>query len=254
MPLARSLQPQHPSKLMHEGPSYAYKGKLAPKPGSLQRGQSDNYQSLRPEAVNSNLLRGSSADLSEFIWPKDHRPSVPHNDFERAQELPTVDLAGLQPGKSERERARIAKHLVKTLSDWGFAQVINHGVPTDVTAKMQSQARKFFDLPLEQKERGVASSTSKHEGFGYGVESGFYYAGKPWIDRFQCRWSPVCEIREPVEKVFSSDDAEEFRYLNITTLQSSSSSIAMHFSLLYFSSPPLPFSCSHIVLNPRTFD
>lgn len=240
---------------MHEGPSYAYKGKLAPKPGSLQRGQSDNYQSLRPEAVNSNLLRGSSADLSEFIWPKDHRPSVPHNDFERAQELPTVDLAGLQPGKSERERARIAKHLVKTLSDWGFAQVINHGVPTDVTAKMQSQARKFFDLPLEQKERGVASSTSKHEGFGYGVESGFYYAGKPWIDRFQCRWSPVCEIREPVEKVFSSEDAEEFRYLNITTLQkSSSTSIAMHFSLLYISSPPLPFSCSHIVLNPRTFD
>jgi gibberellin 20-oxidase len=208
MPLARPLNPSHQKSLslMHDAP----KQLLAPGRAPLQRGQSDNYAGLRPEAVKSNLLRGASADLSEFIWPKDQWPSVLHNDFEMAKELPTVDLSGLRKDDAEL-RAQTAASLVKTFSDWGFVQVTNHGVPTEVVEKMQEQARKFFDLPLEQKEKGVVTSSSKHEGFGYGVESGFYYAGKPWIDRFQCRWSPVCEIREPVEKVFSPSDAEEFR-------------------------------------------
>ena len=204
MPIARPHNPLHQKSLplMHDERKAVT--------GPLQRGQSDNYSALRPEAVKSNLLRGASADLSEFIWPKDQWPSVPHNNFEAAQELPTVDLQDLQRGNAEL-RAQTAASLEKTFSKWGFVQVVNHGVPTAVIEKMQEQARKFFDLPLEQKEKGVASTSSKHEGFGYGVESGFYYAGKPWIDRFQCRWSPVCEIREPVEKVFSPSDAEEFR-------------------------------------------
>lgn len=209
MPAARRpLNPLHEKSLslMHNGP----KQYLAPAHGPLQRGQSDNYSGLRPEAVKSNLLRGASADLSEFIWPQDQRPSVLHNDFEMAEELPSVDLAVLQRSDAEL-RAQTAAVLVKTFSEWGFVQVVNHGVPMEVIEKMQEQARMFFELPLERKEKGVVPSTSKHEGFGYGVESGFYYAGKPWIDRFQCRWSPVCEIREPVEKVFSPSDAEEFR-------------------------------------------
>jgi len=125
-----------------------------------------------------------------------------------------VDLSALPRGDATA-RAKTAEGLVKAFSEWGFVQVIGHGVSTEVIEKMQAQARKFFDLPLEQKEKGVAKSSSKHEGFGYGVESGFFYAGKPWIDRFQCRWSPVCEIREPVEKVFTPSEAEEFRYFNL---------------------------------------
>lgn len=185
---------------------------------TLQRGQSENFSTLRPEAVKSNLLRGASVDLSEFIWPEDQWPSVPHNDFQLAQELPTVDLSALllRDVNVEAARAQTADLLVKTFSEWGFVQVVNHGVPTAVIEKMQEQARKFFDMPLEQKEKAVISSSNKHEGFGYGVESGFFYAGKPWIDRFQCRWSPVCEIREPVEKVFTPSEAEEFRYQSLS--------------------------------------
>ncbi|KAG0616229.1 hypothetical protein M758_5G100000 [Ceratodon purpureus] len=213
MPVAKALHPSHHQSLMHEaGPNNHYRtAPSAPqRNGALLRGQSDNYTGLRPEAKKSNLLRGASADLSEFIWPKDQWPSVPHNDFHMAQELPTVDLSGLQ-SNDPLELEKIAQLLVKTFSNWGFVQVINHGVPTEVIDRMQNEARKFFDLPLEQKEKGVAPTSSKYEGFGYGVESGFFYAGKPWIDRFQCRWSPVCEIREPVEKVFTeTSDAELF--------------------------------------------
>uniref|UniRef100_A0A7I4DVU2 Fe2OG dioxygenase domain-containing protein n=1 Tax=Physcomitrium patens TaxID=3218 RepID=A0A7I4DVU2_PHYPA len=178
-------------------------------PSTLARGLSDNYSGLRPEVVKSKLLRGATSGLSEFIWPKDQWPSVPHDDFHLAQELPCVDLSDFRTGDAE-QRQKTAEVLAKTFSEWGFVLVTNHGVSAEIIKRMQNQALKFFEMPLEQKEKGVVPSSSKYEGFGYGVESGFYYAGKPWIDRFQCRWSPACEIREPMEKVFCPSDAEEF--------------------------------------------
>ncbi|CAK9233160.1 unnamed protein product [Sphagnum troendelagicum] len=112
-------------------------------------------------------------------------------------ELPILDLCNLHHQSDEHPtssaRDKIARDLVKILSDWGFVQLVNHGVDTQVIQEMQAQAKKFFDLPLEQKEKakvspGSSSSSSSNnknrEGFGYGVESGFYYDGKPWIDRF----------------------------------------------------------------------
>ncbi|CAK9214741.1 unnamed protein product [Sphagnum troendelagicum] len=85
-------------------------------------------------------------------------------------------------------RDKIAKDLAKIFSEWGFVQVVNHGVKTEVIDAMQTQAKKFFDLPLEQKEKAKLTrpgGSSTNEGFGYGVDSGFFYVGRPWIDRFQ---------------------------------------------------------------------
>jgi len=176
------------------------------------------------EVEKSKLLRVASADLEEFIWPQDERPSVPHNDFQGAEGLPLIDMGELQTGITTEEeegapshrRNQIAKDLVKSFSDWGFVQLVNHGVSTHVIQAMQTQAQKFFDLPLEQKEKGklivTPGSTNKNEGFGYGVESGIFYVGRPWIDRFQCRWSPVDSIPDLADNVYSEDahDAQEF--------------------------------------------
>ncbi|CAM6025557.1 unnamed protein product [Sphagnum balticum] len=180
-----------------------------------------------PAAAASSLSKASGlCGGTKFIWPQDERPLVLHNDFQGAEELPILDLCNLHHQSDEHPsscaRDKIARDLVKILSDWGFVQLVNHGVDTQVIQEMQAQAKKFFDLPLEQKEKAKVSPASSsssssnnknHEGFGYGVESGFYYDGKPWIDRFQCRWSPVESITELADKVYCEDahEAEEFR-------------------------------------------
>lgn len=202
MSLTQSLQPSHPQPLMHETPNHTVlKTKLRAPKTDLHQGQSDIK--LCPELARSNIARGASADLSEYVWPVDHRPEVSHDDFEGAQVLPTVDLSALQSG-DEKGRETAAKLLVKGFSEWGFVQVTNHGVPLEVIEEMQEESRKFFDLPLDQKQKG------KHEGFGFGLDSGFSYAGKPWVDRFQLKWRPDCGIRDTVEKVYSKDDADKF--------------------------------------------
>jgi len=237
----------HSSSSMTDDASYpaAAAASSLSKETGLCRGTSvaENWRLLQAEVHKSKLLRSASDHLAEFIWPQDERPSVPHNDFQGADELPILDLCNLHHQSDEHPsssaRDKIARDLVKILSDWGFVQLVNHGVDTQVIQEMQAQAKKFFDLPLEQKEKakvspGSSSSSSSNnknrEGFGYGVESGFYYDGKPWIDRFQCRWSPAESITELADKVYCEDahEAEEFR-LNSLSL-SLSFSLAVMFS------------------------
>ena len=57
-----------------------------------------------------------------------------------------------------------SKHLlVKACEEFGFCKVINHGVPTEFISKLESEAIKFFSLPLSEKEKA-----GPPDPFGYG--------------------------------------------------------------------------------------
>ncbi|XAR56387.1 Gibberellin 2-beta-dioxygenase [Bertholletia excelsa] len=57
-----------------------------------------------------------------------------------------------------------AKHLlVEACQDFGFFKLVNHGVPTEFISKLESEALKFFSLPLSDKEKAGPPNP-----FGYG--------------------------------------------------------------------------------------
>ncbi|KAK1362390.1 Gibberellin 2-beta-dioxygenase 1 [Heracleum sosnowskyi] len=56
--------------------------------------------------------------------------------------------------------------LVKACEDFGFFKVINHGIPTQLISNLESQAIKFFSLPLCEKEKSGPPNP-----FGYGNKS-----------------------------------------------------------------------------------
>ncbi|KAK9077430.1 hypothetical protein SSX86_005767 [Deinandra increscens subsp. villosa] len=57
-----------------------------------------------------------------------------------------------------------SKHLlVKACQDFGFFKVVNHGVPLEFIAKLESEAMKFFSSPLSQKQKA-----GPPDPFGYG--------------------------------------------------------------------------------------
>ncbi|KAL3701940.1 hypothetical protein R1sor_019962 [Riccia sorocarpa] len=81
----------------------------------------------------------------------------------RTEQIPVVDLSGID-GK---DRQSVRNQVGKACEDWGFFQVVNHGVPGKVLDSMRNDGRAFFALPMEYKLRyackpGVIAS----EGYG----------------------------------------------------------------------------------------
>lgn len=53
--------------------------------------------------------------------------------------------------------------IVRACEEFGFFKIINHGVPMEFITRLESEAIKFFSLPLSEKEKAGQPNP-----FGYG--------------------------------------------------------------------------------------
>ncbi|KZV41146.1 feruloyl CoA ortho-hydroxylase 2 [Dorcoceras hygrometricum] len=84
-----------------------------------------------------------------FIQALEHRPK-PQTSF--AQGIPLIDLSPLNSPESIHA-ATLVSQIGSACHEWGFFQIINHGVPIQVRENIESAARKFFALPKEEKKK-----------------------------------------------------------------------------------------------------
>ncbi|RCV10211.1 hypothetical protein SEVIR_2G097000v4 [Setaria viridis] len=81
---------------------------------------------------------------------------------EQSGEVPVIDLGKLfNPDFAEEESARLRF----ACEDWGFFQIVNHGIPDEVIASIRNDIEKFFQLPLEVKS-GYAQLPGDLQGYG----------------------------------------------------------------------------------------
>ena len=62
--------------------------------------------------------------------------------------VPVIDIGGLRDGRADDAIEEIAT----ACRDWGFFQVVNHGVPGELIDDVWRQIRQFFRLPRATKE------------------------------------------------------------------------------------------------------
>ncbi|KAI9181158.1 hypothetical protein LWI28_011989 [Acer negundo] len=77
-----------------------------------------------------------------FIQAQEHRPAK--SFFTYAEGIPLIDLSSTDGLVSEIGNA---------CKNWGFFQVVNHGVPLEKRQKLVDSSIKFFGLPLEEKRK-----------------------------------------------------------------------------------------------------
>ncbi|KAH6792819.1 gibberellin 2-oxidase 8 [Perilla frutescens var. hirtella] len=65
-------------------------------------------------------------------------------------ELPLIDLKQLGLGEVERQACK--KLIAQASREWGFFQVINHGVSPDVMETMRAEQMKLLQKPFEEKK------------------------------------------------------------------------------------------------------
>ncbi|XP_002519156.2 jasmonate-induced oxygenase 3 [Ricinus communis] len=89
-----------------------------------------------------------------FIQALEHRPNVENI---KAEGIPTFDLALLNSSDATLDNPKLLDDLVRNLGsackNWGFFQVINHGVPLEKRERIFAASREFFGQSLEEKNK-----------------------------------------------------------------------------------------------------
>ncbi|KAK7319824.1 hypothetical protein RJT34_04552 [Clitoria ternatea] len=87
-----------------------------------------------------------------FVQAPEHRPK---STVILAEGIPLIDLSPINYQEEDTTPVSEIQGLVKQIGsackEWGFFQVINHGVPLDKRERIEEASRKFFALSLEEK-------------------------------------------------------------------------------------------------------
>ncbi|XP_010558077.1 PREDICTED: flavonol synthase/flavanone 3-hydroxylase-like [Tarenaya hassleriana] len=141
-----------------------------------------------------SLAETNLSDLPcRYIKPPSQRPNPEDasSDQQGHANIPIVDLAGLfsdQTGHLQTDKTSILEEVSEACREWGFFQVLNHGVKPELMDAAREAWRGFFHLPMEIKQ-GYANSPKTYEGYGsrLGIEKG---AILDWSDYYYLHFLP----------------------------------------------------------------
>jgi isopenicillin N synthase-like dioxygenase len=78
--------------------------------------------------------------------------------------IPVVDLALYTEG-NEAQKKQFVQELGKAYEDVGFVAVKNHGIPDDLVADLYTYVEKYFQLPIEAKEKHEIPGLAGQRGY-----------------------------------------------------------------------------------------
>ncbi|KAG0630830.1 hypothetical protein M758_1G206000 [Ceratodon purpureus] len=147
------------------------------------------------EMVQYMVEKGLKEVPPEYVLPHKHRPSATKTkNLPGNLRIPVIDMGDFHH-KDGAER--VIGEIGRACEEWGFFQVINHGLPAALMQEAMEMCREFFALPMEEKELYSMKTSS---GIGYGrrfaVKEG---ARVDWVDRLGF-WSAseVHRMRQPL--------------------------------------------------------
>ncbi|KAL3653480.1 Jasmonate-induced oxygenase 1 [Castilleja foliolosa] len=140
---------------------------------------------IRVQSVSENC---TDSIPGRYVKPPEARPSPGPGPGDI--NIPLIDLGGIHDDKL---RETTLRHVSDACRDWGFFQVVNHGVRPDLMDRAQEAWREFFHQPMEVKQ-GYANSPKTYEGYGsrLGIEKG---AILDWSDYYFLHYLP-CNLRD----------------------------------------------------------
>jgi len=103
--------------------------------------------------------------LRRYIRPQEERPTVSllaSSEFS----IPVIDMKKLITLQGhDDQRKQEMERLSKACQEWGFFQIVNHGIPHSLIDEIRAVAKNFFNLPLEEKQKS-APQGGDPQGYG----------------------------------------------------------------------------------------
>ncbi|KAL6283360.1 hypothetical protein ACE6H2_014289 [Prunus campanulata] len=128
-----------------------------------------------------------------YIQPHHHHHQQDQLIFNSDAEIPFIDMHKLLSQDSIDSESELAK-LHFACKEWGFFQLVNHGVCSSLMEKIKTEVQDFFNLPMEEKKK-FWQHPGDLEGFGQ-----IFVVSEDqkldWADLFYMTTLPV-QIRRP---------------------------------------------------------
>ncbi|KAL5826843.1 hypothetical protein ACOSQ3_018682 [Xanthoceras sorbifolium] len=146
----------------------------------------------------------SSGDTipSNFILPENKRPHL--SQVSTLSSIPIIDLQSYTENGSDKDDDVHSSSLVEKISqaceEYGFFQIINHGIPEELCNRMVDAITKLFELmpPEERKQFFTTDFTKQVKLFNYYItdyQSGTQDKVQMWSESFSHPWHPIDDMR-----------------------------------------------------------
>ncbi|GMJ02899.1 hypothetical protein like AT1G06620 [Hibiscus trionum] len=130
-----------------------------------------------------------------FVQPPETLASLKPSQT-KATNIPVIDLQNIN---SEPHRPKIVEQIKKAANEWGFFQVINHGIPGTVLEETIQAVKSFHEQPAETKAKYYSREEKK--GMLYSSNNDLYRSeAATWHDYLQI-WTAPEEQRAKVEDI-----------------------------------------------------
>lgn len=120
-------------------------------------------KSLKVPSVQELVKQKPTSVPARYIRPDQDSPFL--SPSSPLQELPVIDMQRLLSDSGNDQMNSELRKLDSACREWGFFQLINHGVSSLLVEKVKLDSAEFFKLPKEEKER-FAQRDGDMEGLG----------------------------------------------------------------------------------------
>ncbi|XP_057820982.1 protein SRG1 [Cryptomeria japonica] len=115
------------------------------------------------ESVQELAIKKPNDIPQRYIRSEDEMPSS--TPLPSVLRVPVVDMEKLLLPSENHERQKEIGILSKACVEWGFFQVVNHGIPHSLIDRMRGVVDEFFSLPMDGKKR-YAKQGGDVQGYG----------------------------------------------------------------------------------------
>ncbi|XP_062117419.1 probable 2-oxoglutarate-dependent dioxygenase SLC1 [Humulus lupulus] len=140
--------------------------------GENESQQSQQLLKYYQKGVKHLYESGITKVPDKYILPLEERPNIithkNHNqptptttttttspkDSNNLIKLPVIDFSDLMESS---KRPQVLKSIENSCQQYGFFQVVNHGIPKEVIRDMMEVSTKFFELPHEERAKYMSS-------------------------------------------------------------------------------------------------
>lgn len=136
---------------------------------------------------------GNTIPLSvppNFILPEDKRPHI--SEVSSLTSIPVIDLNDqIHTSENGDFPSPLVEKISRACEDYGFFQIINHGVPQELCNRMMTAITHFFELPFEERKQFFTTDlTERVKLFNYYLKTQGEEKVNMWSQCFSHPWHP----------------------------------------------------------------